>query len=770
MSDGVLYVEILPTTKGIGKAVEKDVTGAFSTAEKKSTGLFSKVQKGLKWAAIGVAGVAGTVSALAVKGGISRALNIEDAQAKLKGLGHDTKSVDAIMTNALASVKGTAFGLDAAATTAAAAVASGIKPGKELERYLRLTADAATIAGVSMEEMGSIVNKVQAKGKAQMEDLNRLTERGIPILQMLADEYGVSAEEMSKMVSKGEVDAARFRKALEDNVGGAALESGNTTRGAFANMMAALSRLGLVFVGDGLAGAKTFFNEVTVILDGVGERIGPLVDWVQEKLGGMFQVEGMGQGFLDWIDSFNIGEIANQLLAGRGSFIAVGIRLLSGLIEGLVGAVPQIVETLAQVISQVTGALQQYAPQILQGAVTLFLGLATGLLETLPMIMETLSLFIPALLSALIGMLPAIISAGTTLFLGLVTSLAEVLPGLIAAVVAMIPQLVSAITGAVPLIVSSLAAALPLIIDAGLQLFLGVVLGLVQALPQIIEAVVGLVPALISALLDMIPVLIEGAVQLLMGLIQALPIVIPQLIEAVFAGILEVVGALAESIPLILDAAILLFTSLVEALPIILPDLIVGIIGLIPTIVSTLIGLIPTLVSAAVQLFMGLVLGLVTVLPKLFTKMGELWPGIWASISDIPSKMLSAGQDMIQGLIDGVGGMIGNAVQAVKDVGGAMLDGIKGFLGIHSPSRVFRDEVGKMVGLGLLDGVGDEAIKARIDRKVSHLVDIPQFDSTFAGAGPLVDSLTINGNENSRIVSDLMFALRTTARGGVYAR
>lgn len=733
MSDGVLYVEILPSTKGIGKAVEKDVSGAFSGAEKQSTSFFSKVGTGLKWAAVGVAAVGTAVGAIAVKGGISRALNIEDAQAKLKGLGHDTKAVESIMKNALASVQGTAFGLDAAATTAASAVASGIKPGKELENYLRLTADAATIAGVSMEEMGSIVNKVQAKGKAQMEDLNRLTERGIPILQMLADEYGVTAEEMAKMVSEGEVSAERFRKALEDNVGGAALESGNTTRGAFANMMAALSRLGLVFVGDGLAGAKTFFSEVTVILDGVGERIGPLVDWVQEKLGSMFQVEGMGEGFLEWIDSFNIGEIANQLLAGRGSFIAVGVRFMSSMVEGLVGAVPQLVETFAQVIKQVTGAIQQYAPQILQGAVTLFLGLATGLLETLPMIVETIGLFIPLLLAAIIGMLPAIIAAGTTLFLGLVTSLADVLPSLISSIVAMVPVLIEAVTGAIPQIVSSLAAALPQIIEAAIQLFLGVVLGLAAAIPQIITAVADMIPTLISTWVSLIPVLIEGAVQLFTGLLHAIPIILPQLIEGVAGAILAVVGALAESIPLLLDNAIILFTSLVEALPIILPELVMAIISLIPTIVSTLLGMIPTLVSAAVQLFMGLVLGLITVFPKLFTKMSELWPGIWANIKDIPGKMMNAGKDMIQGLIDGVGGMIGDAIQAVQDVGGAMLDGIKGFLGIHSPSRVFRDQVGKMVGLGLLEGVGDEAIQGRIDEQVSHLVDIPQLNGGIGG-------------------------------------
>src|SRR5690606_11812549 len=143
------------------------------------------------------------VAGLAAKGGIYRALNIEDAQAKLKGLGHDVGSVEAIMTDALAAVKGTAFGLDSAATIAASAVAAGIEPGKELEQYLRLTADAATIAGISMEEMGSIMNKVNANGRAMTENLNQLQDRGIPILQWLAEEYGVTTEAMSKMVSDG---------------------------------------------------------------------------------------------------------------------------------------------------------------------------------------------------------------------------------------------------------------------------------------------------------------------------------------------------------------------------------------------------------------------------------------------------------------------------------------------------------------------------------------------------------------------------------------
>ena len=90
---------------------------------------------------------------------------------------------------------------------------------------------------------------------------------------------------------------------------------------------------------------------------------------------------------------------------------------------------------------------------------------------------------------------------------------------------------------------------------------------------------------------------------------------------------------------------------------------------------------------------------------------------------------MSVGRDMIQGLINGVSGMIQNAVNAVKNVGGAMLDGVKSFLGIQSPSRVFRDEVGKMVGLGLLEGVGDAGIAGRIDSAVQHMVNVPSLSS-----------------------------------------
>lgn len=233
---------------------------------------------------VGVASAAVLGTAL-FKGG-QRLIGIDQAQAKLRGLGHDADAVAGIMDNALGAVKGTAFGLDEAATIAASAVAAGIEPGQQLEKYLRLTADAATIAGTDLGEMGSIINKVTANGRAMTENLNQLQDRGIPILGWLADEFGVTTVEMSKMVTQGKVDAETFQRVLENNIGGAALESGKTLTGGFNNMMAALGRFGAMLLGPFVDSTKGAFGAVTEAIDTWAERALPYVEafatWLQD--------------------------------------------------------------------------------------------------------------------------------------------------------------------------------------------------------------------------------------------------------------------------------------------------------------------------------------------------------------------------------------------------------------------------------------------------------------------------------------------------------
>ena len=243
--------------------------------------LGSRVSGFIKGAVKGVAGLSAAVVGLALHGGFKRALAIEDAQAALKGLGHDTKSIETIMDSALASVKGTAFGLGDAATIAATSVAAGIKPGEKLTRTLKLTANAAALARTGMTDMGSILNKVWTAGRVQTTELNQLADRGIPIWTKLAEHYGVNATELRKMVSAGKVDAETFATVLEDTVGTAADEMGKTTRGMAQNVLAALGRVGEGFISKFLPTVREAMGGAMDALDGIA----PVVADLGEKAG-----------------------------------------------------------------------------------------------------------------------------------------------------------------------------------------------------------------------------------------------------------------------------------------------------------------------------------------------------------------------------------------------------------------------------------------------------------------------------------------------------
>jgi tape measure domain-containing protein len=301
---GYAVLPIIPSLRGVGAEINKQISAPMSSAggsagRSLGSSLAGGIGTGLKVVGGLVAAVGGSVAAVALKGGISRALNIQDAQASLKGLGHDTESITGIMNSALGAVRGTAFGLDQAAGVAAGAVAAGIKPGQELQRTLTLTADAATIAKTSMGEMGSIFNKVATGGKLTTEVVNQLQDRGIPVLQLVAKQYGVTAEAASEMVTKGEVDFENFQAAMESGLGGAALKSGDTARGAFANVGAALSRVGAMFVGPAITGAPTVLQAITGAIDRGATALQPYAEAWGAKLAPALQRTA---AFIDTID------------------------------------------------------------------------------------------------------------------------------------------------------------------------------------------------------------------------------------------------------------------------------------------------------------------------------------------------------------------------------------------------------------------------------------------------------------------------------------
>ncbi|MDU7245382.1 MAG: tape measure protein [Clostridia bacterium] len=286
-----------------GQKYKIDVDVGGRDISKKMGGLLGKVGGVAKFGLAGIAAAGmGGAAAVGAKG-FKRLADIEDAQAMMKGLGYDKKTRGTAMDNALASVKGTAFGLGDAAVTASGAMAAGIKPGAELEGMLKNVANSAAAAGVGMNEMGSIFNKVATSGMAQNDVLNQVADKGIPIYQKLAEQMGVSGAEIKKMAADGKISFDDFNKAMKTASGNVAKEKGNTIRGKMDNVGAAMGRLGanalsglFPSLGKGLDGLINLLDSMAEPAKAFGQTLGHVGEVVSSAVAPVLQDIGTVAG------------------------------------------------------------------------------------------------------------------------------------------------------------------------------------------------------------------------------------------------------------------------------------------------------------------------------------------------------------------------------------------------------------------------------------------------------------------------------------------
>jgi len=270
-----LQVKMPGAARDIAVELGKAAPATSSVGRDIGSSILSGVGTVLKAGVVGVGTVAGAALGTALFKGFQRLDAIDTARAKLTGLGNDAGVVKDVMANALAAVKGTAFGLGDASTVAAQLVAAQIKPGQQLEGVLKSVANSSAAAGVGIGEMGSIYAKVASVGKAQNDSLQQVAQRGIPIYQALATQLGVSTDEIFKMASEGKIGFDQFQSAMTQAAGTVASEMGNTITGSWANFTASLGR-----IGAGLMSG--LFPKIAPAIQAMTKALGPLEEIAAE--------------------------------------------------------------------------------------------------------------------------------------------------------------------------------------------------------------------------------------------------------------------------------------------------------------------------------------------------------------------------------------------------------------------------------------------------------------------------------------------------------
>ena len=239
----------------------------------------------------------------------------------------------------------------------------------------------------------------------------------------------------------------------------------------------------------------------------------------------------------------------------------------------------------------------------------------------------------------------------------------------------------------------------------------------VGMLPFVIDTIVAIVPQLLTSLLEQLPTILSTLLQMVAQIAQSLGGMLPQLIPVVISTVVQLVETLLDNIDLIIDAGISLLLGLADGLVTALPQLIDKIPVIIDKTVSALANNMPKLIRAGIQLTVKLAAGLVQAIPQLVAQLPKIISSIVKGFASYGDEIGEIGSDIIRGLWKGINDMAGWIGEKIKGFGENVLGGIKDFFGIHSPSKVMADEVGKNLALGI--GEGFEKNIAGVNKQIT---------------------------------------------------
>lgn len=351
---------------GFGGAVSK-VGDGFGKFGKKATDLGGSMTRRFTAPILaGTAAVAGLVGGMGAK----RLVAMDNAQAKLKGIGIEGEQLEEVMKNVVDSVTGTTHMSADAADVAAGALAAGVKEGKELEKYLTIVGDSATAANVPMNEMAPIFARVQSAGKLTRDELEMINHRLPGFSNKMQEHLGVKTPDaFYEMLRSGEVTSEQLMDVMEDHAGGASEAYAETWDGIKSNVMANIGILGETILGELFEDAKEGMGRFLEFLESdeaqkwaedTGKKLREIITGVVE----------FGRDLKEFWDGLSppIQEVIKKVSLFGGAFLAIG-----GPVILIVGKMALAITSIIGVVSKLIGWIKLLGPMfsILTGPVGL---------------------------------------------------------------------------------------------------------------------------------------------------------------------------------------------------------------------------------------------------------------------------------------------------------------------------------------------------------------------------------------------------------------
>lgn len=557
------------------------------------------------------------------------------------------------------------------------------------------TAEAARVADLAIADMSDNANKMGTSMESIQNAYQGFAKQNYTMLDNLKLGYGGTKTEMERLLADAEkltgikYEISNFNDIIEaihviqddlDITGTTAKEAATTIEGSFNMAKSAWTNL-MTGIADDNADFDTLINNLVDSVSAFGANLLPRIEIAIKGIGQM--IEKLLPPILD-----RLPQLLTDVLP---SLLDAGVQMAGSLGNGMIQALPSLIDCTVQAIRTIVDGITSNLSQVVSGAMQIVSSLVDGIVQVLPMLLE----------------------AGLQVLIALGQGIAESLPTLI-------PVIVDLIISMCDTIIENL----PLILDVAIDIILALVEGLINALPTLITEVPRIINSFADAIYSALPQILEAGVQILMmlikGLIDSIPVLVanlPQIILAIINAFTLVNWAnIGKNLITNIGSGI---KSMVGNIGSIAKNLATNVVNGIKGIFTSGNSIGRNLITFITNGISSMLSGIVGVAKNVGSSVVNALKNLFSA-----SAMAEIGKNLVQGIWNGISNMSGWIINLIGGFADSVVSSIKGFFGIHSPSRVMRDEVGKFLAEGVGVGFENETdnVKADMQSSLSDLV------------------------------------------------
>lgn len=474
-------------------------------------------------------------------------------------------------------------------------------------------------------------------------------------------------------------------KAAFDNIGGV-INGVSEIVGSFVDDL-----IRIATAEDTLNAVGGAFEGITGAISTVTDWIKQFVDWIKQTPAAVESVKavlaGLAAGFiaLKVVNTVKsaIGGFKAGLAAAKAGMVVFNAAVTANPFTAWIVGITAVVAALTWFFTQ-TETGKKIWQDFMNFLTGLWNGIASWASETWQSVVDAITSVVTSLtefFSNLWNSIKNITTQAWNAFLGIITPIIQPIINIFKTNFELIKNYISTVWNDI-----STAA------GAAWEIIKNVIIGPVLVLLQLLTGNFEGVASTLSQIWTNIVTAAQTIWESLCTIVSAFVDTLVQYVVNIFTGLSETFGTIMQGI---MDVAVSIWSAIVDSIS-----------GFVSSAYQAVADAVSNMFNIASQMFSSIV----SAVGEFFGQIPGTISGIWNDVISFLSgiNLYDIGMNIIQGLVEGIAGMAGSVVSTIQNVVGGAIDFAKGLLGIHSPSRVFK-EIGKFTGEGLAIGINNEA-------------------------------------------------------------